>query len=669
MRDPEKTRSTIYSSVSKGLIQKHPKMFNIFLALALICLIAMGAFLLSDILSFKSNTSHKGPFTGFDLKVPQGSIKAIKTWQENGIRLMDQFKSILGINSLNSAAAKKAAVNSYKARALMAKNRVPKAKETNASMKNLNHQQISLNSSNSSRAQRLVQSAKKASAPIIGSSDLDSGSDTPVKCWEYNPSKDKSVAYQADRADAVPFNAIGGNQPQNNDFQMNETQINESRVNDTQVDESQTNEIRMNETRTNESRVNDTQIDESQTNESQLTESRINQTQVSESPINETQMNETGTNESRVNDTRIDESQTNESQLTESRINQTQVSESPINETRMNETRTNESRVNDTRIDESQTNESQLTESRINQTQIIESRMNETRMNDSQIVESLTNESKGNEQQRDSYPTSNISNVLPDAKLGGNESRSSSYLFISGRPNLSFDNPSSGSTDSARPQTSSTTSKPTETEGRIASDKNGSAVSAPKESDLINDKTYIENGTFNLTTNDSAIKDKKAQNESMLSVQDKRGKLTPIVSKVRDDNVSVNNTPDKSSNVGSNKINEGFGNLKGHSNSSESSTRVVLAKNNISNKIQEPNNDLSNNLTKTGQSQGRSSLSAMSSFNNGTEISQNHAGDNSKNDIYTKVSAQSQESKKKQTNNGNRFRSLKIPTPPWMKKK
>ena len=622
MRDPGKTRSSIYSSVSKGLIQKHPKMFNIFLVLALICLIAMSAYLLSDILSFKSNTSHKGPFTGFDLKVPQGSIKTMKTWQENGIRLMDQFKSILGINSLNGAAAKKAAVNSYKARALMAKNRVPKTKETNASMKNLDHQQIPLNSSNSSRTQTPVQSTKKASAPIIGSSDLDSGSDTPVKCWEYNPSKDNSVAYQADGAGAVPFNAVGGNQPQDDDFQKNETQINESWVNDTQVDESQTNEIQMNETQINESQVNDTQVDESQTNESQLTESRTNQTQ---------------------------------------------VSESTMNETRMNETQIDGSRVNDTRIDEYQTNESQLTESLINQTQIIESQMNETQMNDSQIVESLTNKSKGNEPEWNSYRTNNISNVLPGAKLGGNESRSGSYLSISGKPNLSFENSSSGSTDSARPQTSSTASKPTETEGRNASDKNGST--APKESDGINDKTYIENGALNLTTNDSANKDKKAQNESTPSLQDIRGKLTPIASKARDSNVSVNNTLDKSSNVGSNKINKGFGNLEGHSNSSESSTRVVFANNNTFNKIPEPNNDHSNNLTKTGQSQGRSSLSAMSSFNNGTEISQNHTGANGKNVVYTKVSAQSQESKKKQTNNGNRFRSLKIPTPPWMKKK
>jgi hypothetical protein len=601
MRDPGKTRSSIYSSVSKGLIQKHPKMFNVFLALTLICLIAMSAFLLSDILSFKSDTSHKGPFTGFDLKVHQENIKTIKTWQENGIRLMDQFKSILGINSLNSAAAKKAAVNSYKARALMAKNRVPKAKETRASVKNLSHQ-VPLNSSNSSRTQTLVQSAKEASAPnatITGSADFDSVSDTPVKCWEYNPSKDNSVAYQADGAGADPFNAVGGNQPQDNYFQKNETQINESQLNETQI--------------------NDFQI--------------------------------------------------NESQLIEVRTNQTQVSESPMNETRMNETQTNESRVNDTRIDESQTNESQLIESRINQTQVIESRMNETQMNDSQIVESLTNESKGNEPERDSYPTSNISNVLPDAKLEGNESRSSSYLFISEKPNSLFDNLSSGSTDSARPQTSSTTSKPTEIEGRIASDKNGSAVSAPKESDRVNNKTYSENDTYNLTTNGSNTRDEKAKNESTLSESNKCDKMAPIVLKARNSNVSVNNTPDKSSNIGSNKMNKNLENLKGHSNSSELSTRVVFANNVTSNKIQEHHNGSNNNLTKTGQSQGRSSLSSLSLVNNGTEISQNHAGADGKNVIYTKVSAQSQESKKKQTNNGNRFRTLRISTPSWMKKK
>lgn len=601
MRDAGKAGKSLYNSVSEGLIQKHPKMFNIFLALVLISLIAMGAFLLSDILSFKSNTSHKGLFSGLDLKVHQGNIKTVESWQEIGIRQIDQFKSILGINSHENTKAKKA-VNSNKARAIMAKNKVSKTKETHASVKNLSHQ-VALNSSNSSRTQTVVQWAKEASAPsatIIGSADFDSGSDTPVKSLEDNPSKDNSVAHPADEISSVPFNSVVGNQPLDNDFQINETQINES-------------------------------------------------------GLNETQMNE---------------SQTSESQVNESLTNQTQISESLMNETQMNETQIDKSPVNDSQAGEPQTKESKLAESWINQTKISESQVNETRMNDSQISKSPINESKGNDPKKNSYPISGVSNVLPEAKFEGNESRSSSDLFISGKPNNSFDNISSVSTDSARPQTSSTTSNPTEIEGTIASDKNRSTTSVPRESGRINNETYsTEKDSNNLTTKGSATRDEKAQNESTLSKADKKDKLIPIVSKASNGNISVNNTSHKSSNIGSNKVNKTLERVKGNSKSSESSTRVVLAKNNTTSKIQEPYSGHGNNLTKTGQNQERSSLSSLPLVNNMTEISQNHSGANSKNVIYAKVSTQSQESQKKQNNNGNRFRTLKVPTPPWMKKK
>jgi hypothetical protein len=631
MRDAGKARRSIYSSVSEDLIQKHPKMFNIFLALVLISLIAMGAFLLSDILSFKSNPTHKGLFSGLDLKVHQGNIKTVETWQEIGIRLMDQFKSILEINSHDNAKPKKAA-NSNKARALMAKNKVSKTKEAHASVKNLSHQ-VPLNSSNSSRTQTLVQSAKEADATIIEGADFDSGSDTPVKNSESSPSNDNSVAYQSNGTGAVPSNEVIKNETPENDPQKNETNINEFRVNET-MNCSQIKETRKNETLINESMVNETQIDESLITESQVNESRTNQTQISEAQMNGTQMTETQFDESLVKDTQIDEPQTNESQLKESRINQTQITESRVNETQTNE----------------------------------------TLINDSQIVKSLTNESRGIEPRRASDPDNNTSTVPPEARLEGNKSMSSPYLFIAGKPEHPSDNLSSGSIDSARSRISSMTSNTTEVGGRIAPDKNSSAVSVPQESDRVNNKTYGENDTCNLAISSSSIRDEKTQKQSRLSEPSNGDKILPVISKAPNCNASVNNTPVGVSNIKSNKMNKSLESIKGNSNSSELSTGAVLANNITSHKIQEHQNASNNNLTKTGQSQGKSSISAMSSFNNGAEISQNHAsqnhtGANSKNVVYTKVSAQSQESPKKQTNNINRFRTLKIPTPPWMKKK
>jgi hypothetical protein len=67
MKDIARSRTTYYSLAREILIKKHPKVFNILLILALISMTGLAVFLISDILSFGSNSSYKGALAGIDL--------------------------------------------------------------------------------------------------------------------------------------------------------------------------------------------------------------------------------------------------------------------------------------------------------------------------------------------------------------------------------------------------------------------------------------------------------------------------------------------------------------------------------------------------------------------------------------------------------------------------
>ena len=67
MKDIARSRITYYSLAREILIKKHPKIFNFLLILALIFMTGLAVFLISDILSFGSNSSYKGALAGLDL--------------------------------------------------------------------------------------------------------------------------------------------------------------------------------------------------------------------------------------------------------------------------------------------------------------------------------------------------------------------------------------------------------------------------------------------------------------------------------------------------------------------------------------------------------------------------------------------------------------------------
>ena len=88
MKDMARSRKAIFKTFREGLIQKHPNVFNIFLILALISLVIAGAFLLSDIMSYKSNAAQNGAYSALSLKIHQESQATVKNWQEKGINLI-----------------------------------------------------------------------------------------------------------------------------------------------------------------------------------------------------------------------------------------------------------------------------------------------------------------------------------------------------------------------------------------------------------------------------------------------------------------------------------------------------------------------------------------------------------------------------------------------------
>ena len=65
---------TFFNTFRADFIKNHPNFFNVFLVLAFIFLAGAAAFLISDIVSFKADASHKGPFSGFDLQIPKEII-------------------------------------------------------------------------------------------------------------------------------------------------------------------------------------------------------------------------------------------------------------------------------------------------------------------------------------------------------------------------------------------------------------------------------------------------------------------------------------------------------------------------------------------------------------------------------------------------------------------
>ena len=304
MKDMERSRETIFKTFREGLIQKHPKALNIFLILALISLVIAGAFLLSDIMSFKSNAAQKGPFGGLYLKMPKESQTMVKNWQEKGITLINQLKSILRMKEPVKDAVKDS-TNKNKAQALLAKNRLAKAKEARTRTGNLSHRENSVVSPNSSRTLALVQPLMMTSSIMTGSGGSEGSSAKDIE------NNHLVVAVTSN----ISENQLNSNKSISNESVSNDSVFNESVVSESVSDESLLNEPVMNESSTNKPSISESALNESVVNESVSDESLLNEPVMNESVANRSAISESALNESVVNESQIRQSNTNQSEM------------------------------------------------------------------------------------------------------------------------------------------------------------------------------------------------------------------------------------------------------------------------------------------------------------------------------------------------------------------
>jgi hypothetical protein len=85
MKDFAGSRTTYYSLAREKLLEKHPRILNVLLVLVLISLAGFAAFLLSDILSFGSNSDHQTFLAGLEGQDSIDGIMSIISWNEKGI--------------------------------------------------------------------------------------------------------------------------------------------------------------------------------------------------------------------------------------------------------------------------------------------------------------------------------------------------------------------------------------------------------------------------------------------------------------------------------------------------------------------------------------------------------------------------------------------------------
>jgi len=91
MKDKARPRATYYSLVRDILLENHPKIFSFMLILALISLTGLAAYLVYDILSFGSDSTHKGVLAGVNLQDREKSILAILTGNDVGTNHRSQY--------------------------------------------------------------------------------------------------------------------------------------------------------------------------------------------------------------------------------------------------------------------------------------------------------------------------------------------------------------------------------------------------------------------------------------------------------------------------------------------------------------------------------------------------------------------------------------------------
>jgi len=248
MKDKARSR-TYYSLAREKLMENYPKIFSFMLILALISLTGLAAFLISDILSFGSDSAHKGALVGIDLQ--------------------DRGKSILAILNGNDEKTN-----------LMAANNSENAKGILTGTENLSAQ---VESSNSSRTGTSFSQSQVSGSATADGTTSSSSSDKQTKKRKVNSSSRKN--------DFIASSADSSKSAKESDDQLNQTQVNQTQQIQTMINQSQKNQSRINDSQIIRLQANDSQIIQLQANDSQIIQLQANDSQIIQLQANDSQIN------------------------------------------------------------------------------------------------------------------------------------------------------------------------------------------------------------------------------------------------------------------------------------------------------------------------------------------------------------------------------------------
>jgi len=340
MKDFAGSRTTYYSLAREKLLGKHPRILNALLVLVLISMAGFAAFLLSDILSFGSNSDHQTILVGLEGQDSIDNIMSIINWNEKGIEpaaVEDpvaprrRFNNPLETNTspgrgdiVRVAADKSGDGNSSPSRAAYISQN---AKEQN------NHSNSSRTASNQpSRGSTVVSAGDTSSSKLVKEKTA------PLIKMNYGSSSGKPIS-----------------QPLKQKPQANATQVNTTRVNTTQLNTTTVNAAQVSNIQTNNSSINPLQkeavsstrspvysfsLSQSQADPTSIKADPIGQSQTKAAEIDSSQMNpslslpnpsESKAGESPLIEQSIKEKTENGNDLTEEKNKDTASGSSPAN--------------------------------------------------------------------------------------------------------------------------------------------------------------------------------------------------------------------------------------------------------------------------------------------------------------------------------------------------
>jgi hypothetical protein len=169
-------------------IKRYPKVFSIALVLTFFALVAFAAFLVSDILSLESNSSHAGSISAFSILNPPENGAAMNYLRDEAANHTDQDRDRKQISALRN-------------------------ESTAANMDNASSGSTGMNNDSSVKAESQLSSkstsiSKAAKKPIIVSTSSDGDSHKSFKKKTLISSKGSP---QVNQGDASPSKATGGN--------------------------------------------------------------------------------------------------------------------------------------------------------------------------------------------------------------------------------------------------------------------------------------------------------------------------------------------------------------------------------------------------------------------------------------------------------------------------